>query len=176
MAKGKTFEEAIDEVLGDYTNVIQKATKYAALMTQKDIFNYSQTCLEQYYKNYDPTSYERTNSLKNAILPYKPRFKNTDKYCGCRIGMQYVSDKLDGVYNGSRYYSPVDGEYVLLNYLYGIHPGTNGSPVPLFVEYYEIDDTLKDDNPWNKMEKYLTTTVPERYRQRLLLYMMKKAT
>ena len=172
----KTLEQAIDEVLNDFTNNVKEAVRYASEKAAKDIYNYSMSCLEQYYANYNPTSYERTMSLKNAILPYKPEIISDDLLIRSTVGIVYDSNKLINTYYGSKKYQPVDDEYVLLNYLYGIHPGTNGARNPESVIYYErYDELYGDDSPWNKMEKYLLTEVPNMYINRIKLYLMKKA-
>lgn len=173
MAKRNKLDKAIDEVLKDFTNNVEKAAKSAAKETTVNIFDYAMTCLEQYYENYDPTSYKRTESLQRAILPYVPEITNNGTEVTSTVGINYDSSKLFATYYGSKKYQPVDDEYVLLNYLYGIHPATNGSSDPLTVQYYEFDDTDIDDNPWNKMEKYLTTKVPNIYRAKLLKHLFK---
>ena len=77
---------------------------------------------------------------------------------------------LDGVYYGSKSYSPAEGGWILENYLMGIHPATNGSSNPETVLYYEIID---DKSPHTKMQEYLEKIVPEVYKSRLLAYFIK---
>lgn len=170
MAKSKTIDEAIDKLLDNYEDVIIKAARYATDETCKEIYQYSMSCLEEYYESYIPSSYERTDYLWHAILPYAEHPHKVGNNIVSTVGVEYDSTKLDGVYNGSQKYRPVDGDWVLDNYLKGIHPATNGSRDPNTVVYYEITDEV---SPWDKMNTYLTNTVPERFKSNLYIYFIK---
>ena len=122
MAKSKTIDEAIDKLLDNYEDVIIKAARYATDETCKEIYQYSMSCLEEYYESYIPSSYERTDYLWHAILPYAEHPRKVGNNIVSTVGVEYDSTKLDGVYNGSQKYRPVDGDWVLDNYLKGIHP------------------------------------------------------
>ena len=150
MAKAKTLEDAIDEVLKDYNKVLEEAIKYASDIAVKDIYAESMSCLDEYYDNYDPTSYNRTDNLWRAIVPYL-QIKNTKNSIKSTVGVEYDSSVLN-MYHGSEKYNPTDGDWVLKNYLKGIHPATNGGTTTETTFYYENIDAV---SPEQKMQSFL---------------------
>lgn len=156
MAKQKTLEQAIDELMENYESALKEAVKYASNEAVKDIYEYSMNCLLDYYDNYDPTSYERTDYLWHAILPYAETIKKTKDGFVSKVGVAYDPSQLDNVYYGSEKYSPVDGAWVLENYLNGIHPYTKFNPKTGEYTYYEIVDSV---SPTEKMNDYLNQYV-----------------
>lgn len=132
MAKAKVrgLEDEINRVFKRYEKALTKAMQYAADIAEDDINFKAQSCLYEYYDNYDPSWYDRTDSLIRAFVPYKKvGVLRGEVVSG--VGVVYDASKLDGVYNsnGSDQYQPVDSEWILLNYLNGIHPRTNGYPI-----------------------------------------------
>ena len=185
MAKTKTIDQAIDELLKDYENIIVDAAKYATGVVCEEAWKYSvDTILSEYYENYEPTSYDRTDYLWHAILPYAEHPRTVGGNIVSTVGVEYDSSVLDNIYtSGSTKYGAVydddghisqyghpDGEWVLNNYLMGIHPRTNGARNPAQVEYLPVMD---DVSPWKKMEDYLVHMVPERFQSNLYLYFLK---
>lgn len=160
MAKtNRTLNEAIDELMKNYESALKEAVEYASNKAVEDIYKQSINCLEQYYDNYEPTSYERTDYLWRAILPYAETIQHTKDGIMSRVGVAYDSAQLDGVYNGSKQYSPTDGAWILDNYLRGIHPATDGSPVVGEAFYYENVDSVSPTDTMNDyLNKYATTT------------------
>ena len=138
----KTIDEAIDEVLDRYEDIIEDAMNVAARATRKKVHKYALSCLQAYYDNYpqdgDEMSYQRTFYLHNAILPTSSKARKNSKEVSVSVGVAYDPTVLDGVYDGSKKYGHPDGEWILDNYLKGIHPATNGSADPTKVKYYEI--------------------------------------
>lgn len=166
----KTLDQAIDKILENYTSTLKEAVEYASKKAVKDIYSYSMSCLEEYYANYQPNTYDRTDYLWHAISPYAEKIKQTKDEIISTVGIQYDPAALDGIYYGSKTYSPADGGWILENYLMGIHPATNGSNNPETVVYYEITD---NKSPHAKMQEYLEKTIPEVYKSRLLSYFIK---
>lgn len=167
----ETLEQAINKLMKDYENAIQKAVKYASDKAVKDIYKYSMTCLEEYYENYYPSRYNRTDSLWHAILPYSESFNNGKEIIS-RVGVEYNPFVLETyitgnpAYVGSNAYGQVDAWYVLDNYLEGIHPATNGSSNPDTVLYYENIDA---ESPTDKMEKYLNNYASDTFYNNILI-------
>lgn len=157
MAKSQTIDELLNELLKNYKGALTEAVNYASAKAVEDIYQYSMTCLEEYYQNYDPTSYNRSDSLWRAILPYS-EIHDSGSSITSRVGVEYNPFVLETYvsgnpsYIGSKSYGQVDSWYVLENYLEGIHPATNGSSNPDTVVYYENVDAV---SPTDKMEKYL---------------------
>ena len=170
MAK-RTLNAAIDELMKDYESALKEAVEYASNEAVKDIYKESINCLYDYYDNYDPTSYERTDYLWHAILPYAETIKRTQDGFVSRVGVAYDPSKLDNVYYGSEKYSPVDGAWILENYLNGIHPATDGSSVPGGAFYYEIVD---DVSPTEKMNDYLNKYAATTFHNNILVSFAKQ--
>ena len=162
MAKAKVrgLEEEINRVFKNYEKALTKAMKYAADEAEFDIGFRARGCLDEYYENYDPNWYDRTNSLINAFVPVN-EVKTINGEIVARAGMSYDPSRLDGAYNSnsSEQYQPVDSEWILRNYLQGIHPRTNGYPVWADELVYNpyIDPVSPDTKMRDYIEKYKTT-------------------
>ena len=159
--------KAIEKVVKDYPTIIENAVEYASNIAVEDIYKKAIGCLNEYYDNYDPYSYNRTDNLWHAILPYI-QINKTAKKIKCEVGVEYDGSVLT-MYNGSKKYSPTDGYWVLNNYLDGIHPGTNGSSTPRespysdeewlqVVQLYGQIDTV---SPSTKMRNFLKSYTKE---------------
>ena len=174
----KTIEQAIDELIKDYENAIRKAVKYASDEAVKDIYNYSMICLEEYYENYEPSRYNRTDNLWRSILPYSESV-DSGKEIISRVGVEYnpfiLESYINGnpAYVGSNSYGQVDAWYVIDNYLEGIHPATNGSRNPDTVFYYENIDA---ESPTDKMEKYLNNYASTTFNNNILISFARQIT
>lgn len=147
----KTFNAAIDELMKNYESALKEAVEYASNEAVKDIYKESISCLERYYDSYDPTSYERTDSLWRAIVPYLTIQQDKDKITSS-VGVEYDAARIDGTYYGSKKYSPTDSTWILENYLRGVHPATDGSSSPGEAFYYENVDSV---SPTEYMTTYL---------------------
>lgn len=150
MAK-RTLESAIDELMKNYESALREAVEYASNEAAKDIYKESMSCLERYYDSYDPTSYERTDSLWRSIVPCLTIKQDKDKITSS-VGVTYDASQLEGAYYGSKKYSPTDNAWILDNYLRGVHPATDGNSRPGEAFYYEIID---DISPTEHMTTYL---------------------
>lgn len=165
-----SIDEAINKIVSNYSKNIKGAVEYASDKAVEDIYKYAFNCLDRYYANYEPNVYDRTDNLGNAILPYAGPTKQTKKQISSTVGIQYDPTPLEGVYYGSKSYSPVDGIWVLENYLKGVHPATNGGRTPETAVYYEIVDA---QSPYELMDEYLKTTATTNFQIRLIEYLMK---
>lgn len=174
--KTKTLDEAIDDIMKDYKNVIEKAVLSAAHEAKKDIYNYSMSCIEEYYAGYKPTSYKRSNSLRHSVLPYRRGYRKGDKI-NIRVGVEYDPFALEAytqgntAYDGSSHYTPVDPWYVIDNYLRGVHPATNGARNEDDVVYWEIPVS---PSPTEKMESYLENYVQTTFNDNIMLGIAKQ--
>lgn len=177
MAKAKVrgLDEAIDEVFKNYEKALTKAMKYAAEKAKDDIEFKAKSCLWEYYENFqpgkgEPNIYERTGQLENAFVPYM-NVKSGTNDITASVGMGYDSTKLEGIYYGSQKWRPVEGSWVLENYLAGIHPTTDGSPLP-GAEYIAVYDVVSPDT---KMETYLNEYV-KTFNNNVLISFAKQVT
>lgn len=155
MAKvNRTIDEAIDEIFKDYKKAFKVAAEEATEQAKKDLYENSVSCLVRYYEDYDPTSYNRTYSLMESFVPYaNPVLEHGDKLV-CSAGVLFDSDRITGMYNGSEIYSPTDGEWIIANFLAGIHPRTDGSPV-VGGGNYENEKYYGSFVPAEEMQKYI---------------------
>lgn len=183
MAQKKSLDEAISVLLKDYKKALTEAVEYASNRAVEDIWKYSLSCLEEYYDNYLPSSYDRTDSLWHAFVPY---LTIEDKKEGIisTVGVEYNPSLLKGYYEvGSNNYGkreidkdkkppiiPLE-EWILNNYLAGIHPATNGSRRIGEALYYEHVDAV---SPTQKMETYLNKYVKTTFQDNLLISFAKQ--
>ena len=188
------LSNAIDDLLKDYKGAMAEAIKFAAKQAENDLMKKAKTCLQEYYENYDPTErYERTHTLQYAFLPYSNIKYGQDKISG-KVGVEYSPSMLeqmmlppvyyqgrDGIqkikhdgYYGSSNYQPVDAEWVISNYLNGIHPITNGGTTTESVIYYEIIDAKSPNKKMNEFIKNYDKTFDENVLLGLLGQIAKK--
>lgn len=172
----KTLDEAIDDIMKDYKNVIEKAVTYATSEAKKDIYNYSMSCIEEYYAGYDPKRYKRSDSLRHSVLPYRKGWIKGDKI-KTFVGVEYNPFVLEeytqgnSAYDGSSHYTPVDPWYVIDNYLRGVHPATNGARNEDDVVYWEIPVS---PSPTEKMETFLQNYVKTTFNDNVVLGIAKQ--
>lgn len=155
MAKTNDLNAAIEELRKNYRKVLKEAVQYATKEAKNDVYNKALTCLEEYYMNYIPTSYDpRSDSLRHAFLPYRS-VRSTGNYLISVVGVEYDASTLESYagasYNASKKYGRADASWVIDNYLEGIHPTTDGSSL-MGAEYMPIYDAV---SPTDKMEDYL---------------------
>ncbi|MEE1084297.1 MAG: hypothetical protein UH850_11290 [Paludibacteraceae bacterium] len=172
-AQMRGLEEELDRVFSRYKSNLKKSMQEAADEAEFEIKFEAESCLDRYYDNFQteknekrgkgrPNWYDRTESLRWAFVPYNDVIedKNNNSWVA-KVGMSYDPSRLDGVYssNASTQYQPVDGSWVLNNYLSGIHPTTNGYPLYADqLEYIEIRDPESPEDHMNAfLEKYYKT-------------------
>ena len=132
MAKAKIqgLDEAIDEIFKDYKKVIKDAATEATKQAKDDLYANAVSCLASYYNDYRPETYERTYSLINSFVPYAKDVRETQDGYECVAGVEFDPNKIQGMYRGSEIYTPTDAEWIIDNFLSGIHPRTDGSTIP----------------------------------------------
>ena len=179
----KALSNAIDDVLKDYKSAMKEAVSFAAVEAQKDFMDKALTCLEEYYDNYDPTSYKRTDTLYRAFLPYVNVKFGNEKISG-QVGVEYDASLLNTYVVGSNDYGHRDidsgkdimpiNEWVLYNYLHGIHPTTDGISIPGMATYFEVKDAVSPNQKMNEFIKSYDKTFDENVLLGLLGQIAKK--
>lgn len=164
-----TIEHAINKLFENYKKAMTIAVQEAANKATTDIYDHALTCLEEYYLSHDPTIYHRTYTLQNAFLPYQETIDNGTSI-NVLAGVEYDSSRLEGQYYGSRKHSPVDGAWVLDNYLRGVHPATDGGGMNAI--YYEIQDPV---SPTQMMQSYLESYIKNDFYNNLMLSLARQA-
>lgn len=142
----EALDNAIEELLKDTRGAMKKAVEYAVDQAEHDFMEKINSCLEQYYE-WEPNAYERTRTLHNAFVPYRPKINYTGDRATGSVGVEYSVAKLEesivntsgetrkatsksGMserivhvgYYGSAKHQPVDAWWVLENFLAGRHP------------------------------------------------------
>ncbi len=176
----KALNNAIDDLLKDYREAMATAINFAVDQAKKDIMKKAKTCLLEYYNSREPEQYDRTYILQHAFIPYSPALKTTNKNgvekVSGSVGVEYSPTELekwigdpvmymgrDGTqkikhvgYYGSSNYQPVDAEWVIDNYLLGIHPTTDADD-----EYIPVMDSKSPNAKMNEFIKNYEKTFDE---------------
>ena len=127
-AKIKGLDEAIEEVFKDYKKAIKLAAQEATEKAKDDLYAHAVSCLVNYYEDYpDPSVYERTYSLINSFVPYANEVRESADWIVCSAGVRFDPARIADTYSGSEIYTPTDAEWIISNFLRGIHPRTDGS-------------------------------------------------
>lgn len=157
MAKvNRTIDEAIDEIFKDYKKAFKVAAQEATEQAKKDLHANAVSCLVRYYEDYDPTSYNRTYSLMESFVPYANPVQEMGDTLICSAGVEFDPSRIDNTYYGSEIYSPTDSEWIIANFLAGIHPRTDGSSVPGGGNY-EHEKYYGSFVPAEEMQKYINS-------------------
>ena len=158
MAKTKTLDEAVDKIFKNYKTAIKNAAKEATEQAKDDLYTHAISCLVQYYDDYNPTSYSRSYHLIDCFVPYAKPVREVGDEIICVAGVEFDPSKIEGVYHGSSTYSDTDAEWIIANFLSGIHPRTDGSR-EIGGGDYEAQKEYGSFVPSYEMQKYT-----ERYR------------
>lgn len=130
MAKAnRTIDEAIDEVFKYYKKAFKVAAQEASEAARDDLYANAVSCLVRYYEDYDPTSYNRTYGLMESFVPYVNPVHESGDGLLCSAGVEFDPVRITNTYYGSQIYSPTDSDWIIANFLAGIHPRTDGSSV-----------------------------------------------
>jgi hypothetical protein len=123
--KNKTFADIYKAVIKNAKTAAVAAAKQTAQKIEKDMYKRALDGLKNYYREYDPDVYDRTDYLKNAIIRVYED-KSTDSVVSIEIGIRYDESMLeDHYYSGStKNPSYPEPEWILNNFLDGIHPRT----------------------------------------------------
>lgn len=179
----KALSKAVDDILKDYKSAMKSAVRFAVKQAEKDFMDKAHSCLQEYYDNFEPNRYDRTDTLQYAFLPYLDVTYGTNKIVGS-VGVEYSAEMLAQMmpppeysksgklkhtgYYGSSKYQPVDTSWVIDNYLRGVHPYTVGGV------YYEVFDNKSPDEKMNDFIAEYAKTFDENVLFGLLTQVAKK--
>ena len=117
----------MDAIIKDFVNTekerwqkaIRKSMRTVANKVKRDFVAQAKVCMDMYYREYDPSVYERTFNLKdNAIYPYERARKNE-----LDVGVAFSTKFMDPYFVGKN--SELDGydvaDIVVNNFMEGIH-------------------------------------------------------
>lgn len=171
---------------------VQKNAKRAAISAAKqttkkianDMHKEALKGLEFYYKNYDPDVYIRTYNLKNAI---RPHYEDTssEKKISVEIGIVYDAAYLEAYRSNSWRHQSGNGwvsrdddnfdwdsgnngipdpEWILDNFLRGIHPRTT-----VGYEYAPVQDSINQISIMNDFINNKVQVLMDKYMSQALL-------
>lgn len=138
-----SVNEALKELSKNYKSVLVSAVQKATDEACEDIYKFSVSVIERYYSNYSPSIYERSGGLFDTLVPIADVSSGGDTVTST-IGIGFSSGPLGG-YRASSKYGTADGQWILTNFLMGIHPATNGSSNPDTVIYTPWQDGVSPD-------------------------------
>lgn len=160
---------------------IEKQSKQMAIDAMREVANKmhklaiktARNCLKQYYANYKPKRYKRTNQLKKAIgASVKPKeVKRGDIYT-ISFFIKYDANKLKGLYYSNSWYHQSGGAWKPVmhtwdpNYIKnGVRDKSigqnNGVPEPEWI----LNNYLQGIHPWGQTDSESTDTVMTRFFQ-----------
>lgn len=181
-SSSKDLETVLNEMIEDAENELRKTIKLAANKIQKDVYEKAKKDLQSYYDNYTPSMYDRQNKLRRAILPYYADRSNS-KSITIEVGVQYNASALIGAYRsnswyhqgGDKWYGRDSGidfnsqnngipepDWILDNYLEGIHPFTRIEKTPNGKREYIYTPIEDKDSPTKLMEQFIETELPDK--------------
>ena len=134
-----------------WQKAIRKSMRTVANKVKRDFVAQGKECMDMYYREYDPSKYDRTFNLQdNAVYPYERARKNE-----LDVGVAFSADFMDPYKVGKN--SELNGydiaDIVVNNFMEGIH----GSP-SVYVGR-NVDETMHHFtsayNAW-VLDKYFT--------------------
>jgi hypothetical protein len=154
----RTIEEAAEEVFKDCKKAAIKAAQEASKKAMDDLYAMTVSCLRTYYNEYQPTGYSRTYHLIDSFVPYVNDVKVDGDTLICSGGVEFDPSRIAGIYHASQNLTGIERipleEWIIDNFLAGIHPRTNGSPMPGGGEY-ESSKFQSDFVPGVEIQKYI---------------------
>lgn len=156
----KILNDAIEEVVREYKKSARIAAQKATENTANFIYDKALSCLSEYYASYNPSSYDRTYTLGWSFVKTQI-VAPLGKRIVCRMGVNYDPSRLDGFYwkkRGPNYesYLEPDSQWIIDNYLRGVHPATSGGATMKYgLNYEEKMGMFKESSPTKKMEDFL---------------------
>ena len=167
------------------------ASKNVARKIKNDIYNQALKNLEIYYANYDPDVYERTYNLKNAIRSHY-QDDSTDTKISIEVGVIYDENNLRAYASNSWYHqngeswvsrdstsfdweSQSNGtpspEWILDNFLHGIHPrtttGYSYAPVTDPKSQIQLMEEFIDNEIPKKIDEYMNQELLREFTRRM---------
>ena len=167
------------------------ATKNVTRRIKDDMYKKALENLNIYYANYDPDVYERTYNLKNAIRSYY-QDNSTDSKISIEVGVVYDEANLAAYASNSWYHqngeswvsrdstsfdweSQSNGtpspEWILDNFLHGIHPrtttGYSYAPVTDPKSQIQLMEEFIDNEIPKKVETYMNQALLREFTRRM---------
>lgn len=129
-----SIEEAVEDMKRRGRAALRSAVNKAAQVASEDIYQFSISCIDQYYASYAPSIYDRTNQLYQTSEQVSEVSEGGDMI-SAKVGVKFNASAM-GTHQHSTFWGTRAGiatgynDEILSNFLDGIHPRTNGSPLP----------------------------------------------
>lgn len=166
-----SVSEALKELSKNYKSVLLSAVQNATDIACEDIYKFSVSVVDRYYSNYEPSIYERAGGLYSTLSPIA-KVTNGGDTVTSTVGIGFNSGPLSG-YKASSKYGTADGQWILTNYLMGIHPATNGSSNPDTVLYVPWQDGISPDTLTTKYLEWYSKKFQSDVNSRLGAFVIK---
>ena len=169
MAKNTSLSDAIQKMIDNIEMATAVAGVYLKSQVHRDFEKAAKTSVDKYYSyiNGYYTQHDRQYRLYK-VYDVKTDVKREGKNIVISTGIYMDSDRLEGLYhsNSSKHSGngpwgsggDVEADYVFKNFIYGMHPWTNGWPLRGVsnLEYDEIQSKPSPDSYLNKyVDKYV---------------------
>lgn len=160
--------EAVEDMKKRGAKALRIAVSKAADVGVEDIYKFSVSCIDQYYASYIPSIYDRTYQLYNTVSPVLEISEGSDMVTA-KVGVKFDSGALGTHYHATHWGTTtgVANGYeddILTDFLDGIHPMTDGSPLPgtpalMVQDGFSTDGLLNKYLPLSlrKMEKLINS-------------------
>ena len=165
--------------LGDAFKQIEKQSKQmainamreAATKAHKMAIKVAKNCLNQYYKNYSPKRYKRTNQLKKAIMTSKqPKEVKSGSTYSMSFAIQYDSTKLDGLYHSNSWYHQSGNDWKPVMHTWspdyiknGVRDTSIGQDNGMPESGWILTNYLQGIHPWAQTDAESTDTIMTRF-------------
>lgn len=150
---GKSIDDVFNDVIQDFKEITRSAVVGAAVDVHADILKEAKSYLQMYYNNYTPKYYKRTYNLQKAITPVLENNSNKSNVSYI-VGVEYNAWKLKGAYkSNSRFHQSGDTWKPVTNY--SKLTTDNGIPEPEWV----LDNFLEGVHPWAQDDPVSTNTL-----------------
>ncbi len=146
-------------ILNDIRSIAIKSVRSAAKKTQRCILEEAKNYLNEYYNNYTPRWYKRTYRLRRAIIPYWAE-RTTNKNISIEIGVSYDSSALKGAYRSNSWYHQNGNKWIdkgLGGFNY--NSPNNGIPEPEWI----LNNFLEGIHPWGQTDSESTDSLMKRF-------------
>ena len=166
----KTVDQVFNDIIKDWRAITFETIENASNRIQKDILEEAENYLHKYYYNFTPELYDRTYSLKKAMLPYT-KHKSTKGNISIEVGVQYRSSALKGAYWSNSKFHQSGDVWKPINAFetFKDRGSDNGIPEPDWI----LDNFLKGDHGGYQQDNESTNTLMEKFFDKQVPHLIK---
>ena len=167
-----SINEIVQDIKEKHMAALRSAVNKTTDKAVRDIYKFSISCIDQYYANYTPSIYDRTYQLYNTVSPLVEISDGGDTM-SATVGVRFDASGLGTHYHSTRWgtVQGVENGYeadILSDFLDGIHPMTDGSPLP-GTPALAVYDGVSTDSLLNKYLSLYVRTMAQHINSYLVL-------